>query len=199
MKKIVSPLVLLALLSSLFFTTCKKGQSDPAISLRTRKARVVGEWRIKSGNASVTIEETGAAPFNQAHQFDGSTTMINETESGNVAYIYKAAYVLTLKCKKDGSFELTENYAGKNVIASGKWNFIGGVGEAKNKESIVFVVDHVTSGYLDGHLFNKWTSEFTYKIVGLHNKEMILESGGSPLTFSGGTSATIETYYKLVQ
>jgi hypothetical protein len=185
---------------SSFFISCKKGENDPAISFRTRKARAVGEWRMKSGYASINIEQKGSAPFNQAHQFDGTTSTINETESGNIAYIYKAAYLLTVKIKKDGTFEMNENFGGKNLVASGTWNFTHGVGkDLKNKEEILFKVNRQSSGYLDGHIFNKMSSEFTYKITQLKNKEMMIETGGTPFTGKDGWLINIEARYTLIQ
>lgn len=44
MKKIVVSLAALALLSSAV-TSCKKGDGDPFLSLKSRKARVAGEWK----------------------------------------------------------------------------------------------------------------------------------------------------------
>ncbi|MCE3226283.1 MAG: hypothetical protein K0S32_834 [Bacteroidetes bacterium] len=195
-----SPYVLIIIiLSSLIFTTCKKGPDDPQISLRTRKARVVGEWRMKSGTASITLEETGEPPFNQAHQFDGSNSTINQTESGNVAYIYKSTYILSVKFNSDGTFEMNEAYIGKPLTATGHWNFGGRVGDVKNKEEIIMVIDKVSNGDTDGHIFNKWGSEFVYKIVGLHNKEMKIESGSKPYMNANGDAITIETHYTLTQ
>ncbi|MCW3077098.1 MAG: hypothetical protein JWO32_1707 [Bacteroidetes bacterium] len=57
---------------------------------------------MKSGNASFTIEQPGASSFNQAHQFDGSTSIINQTESGNVAYFIKQLTCSRLNSKKTG-------------------------------------------------------------------------------------------------
>jgi len=47
--------ILISLLSVFVFSECKKGEEDPLISLRTRKARVVGKWKIKSG----TVKHAG--------------------------------------------------------------------------------------------------------------------------------------------
>jgi hypothetical protein len=36
----------------LFPAACKKGENDPLISLRTRKDRVAGDWRLTGGSAT---------------------------------------------------------------------------------------------------------------------------------------------------
>ncbi|MDD4575741.1 MAG: hypothetical protein PHI36_04870, partial [Bacteroidales bacterium] len=52
MKNYKIILLLLAVFATTF-SACKKGEDDPALSLRSRKARVAGEWKmtnIKSTN-----------------------------------------------------------------------------------------------------------------------------------------------------
>jgi hypothetical protein len=51
MRQIFNFKTILVLFLGLFFTlpfqSCKKGEDDPALSFRSRKARVVGEWTLK--------------------------------------------------------------------------------------------------------------------------------------------------------
>ncbi|SFT67587.1 hypothetical protein SAMN05216474_1718 [Lishizhenia tianjinensis] len=44
MRKLV--FLSLAFITSLTFTSCKKGENDPAISLKSRDARITGEWKL---------------------------------------------------------------------------------------------------------------------------------------------------------
>ncbi|KAK6020062.1 hypothetical protein OSTOST_14290, partial [Ostertagia ostertagi] len=46
---------------------CKKGEDDPIISLRTRKARAEGDWRLVSGTAGYTTKG-----YNETYDFDGT-------------------------------------------------------------------------------------------------------------------------------
>ncbi|MCW3077099.1 MAG: hypothetical protein JWO32_1708 [Bacteroidetes bacterium] len=94
---------------------------------------------------------------------------------------------------------MSENYGGKNLVATGHWNFTGGNGNTKKKEEIVFVIEGTSSGYTDGHIFNKLSSEFTYHIMELRNKEMVIETGGSPFSNSSNQTLKVEAHYLLVQ
>lgn len=197
--KIISPILLFFALSSVFIS-CKKGVDDPAISFRTRKARVVGEWRMKSGNASITLSKPNTSSFNQGFILDGSTATVNQTEYGSsTPTIYKFAYLLSIIFKKDGKFEVNENYGGKGLLASGTWNFGGRIGENKNKDELILKIETVTAGATDEHLFNKLSTEFTYKIIELRNKELKLETGSKPYIASNGEKATYESEFKFIQ
>lgn len=167
-------LLALVLLATLF-TTCKKGEEDPAFSLRTRKARLTGDWIMTEGSASITYFVYGA-PYNDAFKFDGSNLTLNSTESTGPPTIYVGKYSLSLSFKKDGTFTASENFAGKPFNANGTWNFTSGVGKAKNKDGIVMKISGVSSGTSDDHLFNQLGMQMTYKLVELRNKEIKLQS-----------------------
>lgn len=192
--------VSLLLIVSFVLPSCKKGPEDPAISFRTRKARLVGEWRMKSGTASITLTKPNSTPFNQGFILDGSTATVNETEyNSSTPTVYKFAYLLSLTFKKDGKFELVENYGGKSLVASGTWNFEGRVGEAKNKDHVVMTIESVSGGSTDDHLFNKLNTEFTYKLIELRNKELKMETSGYPYVTAAGERATYESHFTFVQ
>src|SRR6185436_4431068 len=73
-----------------FFFGCKKGEEDPRISLRTRKARLAGEWRLKNGSASYTIDN-----YNENYLFDGTRLRMTTTQLGPPVY-YTGTYILNL-------------------------------------------------------------------------------------------------------
>src|SRR6185295_5448927 len=119
---------------SLFFQECKKGPNDPAFSLRSRKARITGKWSLKSGNAGLTLLDPAAPPFAQSFVFDGSQSHATETPGAGPPTVYIFAFFLSIDIKKDGTFSLIETYGSSILNAKGTWNFLSGVGEAKNKE-----------------------------------------------------------------
>ncbi len=165
------------LLSSLIFVMgCKKGEKDPKFTLLTRKARVIGDWRMTSGTAGYTFVKNSVSYY---FLLDGGGYTANETPIGQTAYIYKGVYTLSMSFRKDGSFTFEENVDGKTINGTGTWNFTGAVGKDKNKESIVIELSGATGDATYAHLFNKFSTEFTYKIVELKNKEMILTSGSA--------------------
>lgn len=171
-------ILLAAFVSCLVLSNCKKGKDDPAFTLRTRKNRITGEWRMKSGHASFTILNPNTAPYDQDFTLDGTTAYINETESNSgPAIIYVASHNLNLTIKKDGTFNIRELLSGDVMDVTGRWNFTSGVGKEKNKEEILFIIESISNGATDRHVFNKLRTEFTYKITELKNKEMKFEAG----------------------
>src|SRR5688500_16152298 len=56
-KRTLTALAMVALLAPAI-ESCKKGEEDPSISMRSRKARVAGEWNVSSYDASSTSTQT---------------------------------------------------------------------------------------------------------------------------------------------
>ncbi|NQV51603.1 MAG: hypothetical protein HQ500_00380 [Flavobacteriales bacterium] len=54
--KVMLAVGLLLAVASLEFSGCKKGNEDPALSLRSRKARVTGVWNVVSYGDTSTFE-----------------------------------------------------------------------------------------------------------------------------------------------
>lgn len=177
-------------LTPFILTECKKGPDDPKISLRTRKARLCGNWNLKSGKSTFRIAQKGLAPYDlDVEQMNGSTATVWDDFYWAT---YQIQYSLHLEIKKDGSFTLNERYSSSVIDASGTWNFAGG-GKNKNKEEVVFIIDHVNNGSTTKHLFNKQCTEFTYELVQLrHDKlvmnisnDILINSNGDEIKFSG--------------
>lgn len=167
MKKIVVSLAALALLSSAV-TSCKKGDGDPFLSLKSRKARVAGEWKATkmedksnttssstSGGTTTTTSSTAdlklegdkiTLNITQTDQ-NGSTTTITVSGTGQL----KATF------EKDGNYSTTFVFNGNGTASSqgisidlkldgngnttGTWTFLNGVEkDYKNKERMIMNV-----------------------------------------------------------
>lgn len=191
MKYIFKAFILIAGLV-LCFAGCKKGEDDPAVSLRTRKARLAGEWRLISGKASRTAEG-----YNESFTFDGSSMKVNVTSYYPVVYTGK--YSLGLTIKKDGSFTFKENFAGGILDGKGVWNFNTGVGEDKKKEAVIFTIDKVDHGYTADNMFNRYSVNFIYKIKELRNKKLVIYSAGKVYVDTKGNYVTLSTEYVFQQ
>lgn len=59
MKNISKSLLAIAVAGVAFVASCKKGEDDPSLSLRSRKSRVAGEWKVSSAETKMTT--TGSA------------------------------------------------------------------------------------------------------------------------------------------
>jgi hypothetical protein len=194
--KIVNPKLLVQLsLVLVFCYACKKGEKDPAISFRTRKARLCGEWRMISG--SISLSETA---YNENYVLDGSNLTLYTTPTGGVPIIYKGRYILGLTIKKDGTFTFKETRSYRSIEASGTWRFNSGVGKSKSKEKVLFTIEDVANGFTYGyHLFNVFSTSFSYDIVELRNKELILESTDLVQASERQGNLTHTASYKFIQ
>jgi hypothetical protein len=170
MKKILFALLLIPALF-LLPSSCKKGDNDPFISFRSRKARIANDWTCKSLNAQLTFSEpsgTGAYSIG----YSGSNISISDsdpaTPSSSLSYSFK------LKIEKDGKFTGMEYLDGEMNYVEGTWNFNGKIGEDKNKESITLKITRSTMG-TDAGIFFVMGGTLTCKIKELREKRMLLE------------------------
>jgi hypothetical protein len=185
MKNIAKITVAALVLLSVALESCKKGEGDPALSLRSRKARMAGEWKASAGKGSDT-QGSSTTTFT----YDGTT--ITQT-SNNITFSYGQTIDVTIE--KDGTFKSTTvstiNNSTTTSTETGTWNFTSGVGEAKNKSQLMMMT--LSSTTATGNNTN--TETYTgldaptviYDIYQLKNKEIILTQKGSN-TDSNGTS-----------
>jgi hypothetical protein len=151
------------------FFACRKGEGDPAVSLRTRTARLCGDWTVNAmlEESHYTTADSGTI-FTNSNSSRLITTSIryNRIElrssyfnsSGTSESVWTGAYKSKYVFKKDGSFTVVEfisDYYDYNATAqnknvwhysyehSGTWAFVDGKGkDYKNKERIVLSYLH---------------------------------------------------------
>jgi len=183
MKHLIKPLLIIAVIA-LITTSCRKGEDDPFLSFRSRKARITGEWVLKSGNSS------------------------NYTYDGNYKYSqtdttpYKEKWIFN----KNGEFELffyNDLGTSANHLMEGTWSF-GNKDKAKdykNKETIILrVTRDSTGGYFgiyDMTFSGTAGPVHSYTISQLKNKSMTIKfDGTSNIDGSINTSHGSMTYEK---
>ena len=165
----------------LFFTTlysCKKGDNDPFISFRSRKARVSGEWKLTKGSL---LTSGGATSITTT--FDGA----NKTENSNTTpYTQKRTF------KKNGDYTCITTDNDNLKVEEGSWNFTGGVGGFKNKEQLVTYVykETITQGSTTSSFTYTGTMAPTkiYNIDELRNKKMVLLLDGTQVNSTTSAS-----------
>lgn len=137
MNKIAIALVLF--FSILFSFSCKKGENDPLISLRTRKARITGGWNLSTGTYSYK------SPGIYDTEIDYADSKANEYVNGSFNQTYD--YTVKFTIRKDFTYEriITENGYSKTEI--GDWFFAKKSKnlDLKNKEAIILSISSVTS------------------------------------------------------
>jgi hypothetical protein len=179
MRKLTS-ILLTAVLLAVVMPACKKGENDPAISLRSRKARVAGEWKVTSGSGSYT--ETGTNPYNSSWTYNGST-YTQSSSWGSTTAIRTIEYTF----EKDGTFVIKDTEDGQLTTIEGNWNFASGVGETKRKSQLVLSYTKMASSW-GTTTINGFYPFVTFEIDELRNDKMVIKT----VNKGSGTYGTYE-------
>lgn len=204
MKKLFKSVIALLAVGSLFISSCKKGENDPFISFKSRKARVVGEWTVTAGSGT-DVNDTGSSSTTTTWTYDGA---VETQTTGTVSSTTNVTR--TYHFEKDGNFHMVETETGTiatvaytdETTSEGTWNFTGRVGEEKNKEAILLTITSTTTKYTLGTSTSTSTSSCTgsdcfsmlMHIDQLKNKEMIFKFEGTSTDSSGDVDTSEGTY-----
>jgi lipopolysaccharide export LptBFGC system permease protein LptF len=179
--------LLMALLLIAVMPACKKGENDPFISMRSRKARVAGEWKVVSGTGTQSYTFSSSTS-NSSWTYDG-TTYTETDASGSTSRTRTMEYTF----EKDGTFTHSDLDDGVSYTGEGNWNFSQGVGETKGKSELVLSFTKTTSP-TGTSTFDSFFPWFTYEIVELRNKKMVLKSYSKRTESNGDISESTEEY-----
>ena len=115
MKKNLLFLALAVIASSTLLSSCKKGENDPFLSLKSRDARITALWKLTSAESS---ENNDGSIFTT--NFDGSI-MTNYFPGG---FTDTYSYSLSIEIKKDGTYQSIETDDGVIETVDGRWNWL---------------------------------------------------------------------------
>ena len=180
MKKL--NLLFLVLIIAASFAGCKKGPDDPAISLLSRKARLTGDWSLKTANYSVTYDN-GVYTYNYSSD---NNIMTKKYEGRWNDWTDTYVYSKEILINKDGTFKITEIVTDNGTdtkTTEGYWFFAPKNKEldVKNKERVIFEVIKFTEIDKDGDkTFTNYTGTnndnlFTIDLSELRNKEITFD------------------------
>ncbi|NQV51663.1 MAG: hypothetical protein HQ500_00685 [Flavobacteriales bacterium] len=126
-------LIMLGLGLMMVLSGCRRGEDDPFISLRSRDAKVIGDWVMTEKQASFTFEEE--AEFNDSDDFlnNGDISVDYDGDYLTISYItddgeYKSSIVQKAKLQsilsidKGGAFTYTEKVELISATISG-WEY----------------------------------------------------------------------------
>jgi len=200
----ILPLLAL-LLTTAFVSSCKRGEEDPFLSLRSRDNRIMGEWTVTSVEAREEINESSNSSvvntiIDQKFSGDSYTTDTSiTTNTSNYKRTYtQKAYSNTINIMEGGILEAMQKYSDETVTGTnitgaltniqsiktsikGYWKWGS---DDKNKGTVVLSVG--VNGMFFGAL-----GTATYQIQKLTNKEMVLiynDYDKSEQTFPGITT-----------
>lgn len=168
MKKQILNVALGALViaSSMSIQSCKKGENDPGLSLKSRKARLTGEWTLKSmemteksshnmvstpNKASTTEKSPDFTTVTKVDNEAVTITITKTTVDTTVTDVKTGTYKCKMNIEKDGTFkfEITKNFVESddtyttttNIVEAieGLWAFVEGSKELelKDKERVM--------------------------------------------------------------
>lgn len=210
MKKVLFAIAAVALVGGTMTTTsCKKGENDPFLSLRSRTSRLANNWTMQSGTLTQT-QTVGSASAT-------TTTTFTETEQtiddGTNTVVYTIGE-WSLNIDKDGTYVLTQTTTLSTVDGtavpgqeattttdSGQWAWMGknSNGDWKNKEAFIMNTTQTTEtggGHNHTENYTGWQSGSITVIDQLKNKEMIATVSYSE-TDDEGDSFSVEGTYTL--
>jgi hypothetical protein len=188
-----SILICLALFVTITISGClKKGDDDPLISLRSRKGRVDGKWKVASAKYTITYTSSNNPTYNYSYVFtsNGNTYTLVSTENG-VSTSESGTETQEWEFDRDGSYELSIVIDGTQSTSKGRWNFSSGVGDTKNKSQII--LSQETSTDTDGQsTYTGNNIDGVYDIKELRNKKMVLYTQFTQKDANGFSDAEYE-------
>jgi len=182
-KTIILLLVIAGIIS---FDACKKGANDPFLSLKSRTARLSGEWKLVGGTITTT---TSTATM--VETYDGATvvTTVGGVQSGN------EAYTDDLKFDKKGTYIRTGAHGTVTFTEEGDWAWIGKCKDASLKKKEAMGLS--STKYTDSNGSNDSDAGFfvagIWMLDELSSKKMIVIVDGNSTT-GGVTTKKQGTY-----
>ncbi|MDD4149455.1 MAG: hypothetical protein PHE33_05450 [Bacteroidales bacterium] len=119
--------ILILVMFGLTFSSCKKYEDGPAISFKSKNARLTGEWKL----VAYSNEETSSSGTS-TESYNGTTMT---TSDGSYSYSY------TLIIDKDGTYNSKSTYENHSYEDTKYWSWFNGT---TSKEQII----------LDGDIYN---------------------------------------------
>jgi hypothetical protein len=186
LKKIHSYFLLLALVSSLF--SCRKTETDPLISFRSREARVEGKWTVITYNSHITFQENkpGAIKYHVKVYIEGDNWVVNNNDNcftvfKNNKWIYNFDGLGNFEMERAGKLLQECNNpisvdSVKKEVEKGYWNLAGGARNTKKKtELLLYTTNYsLTFGSYNTNSNNLSPKAMAWNIKTLKNKEMLL-------------------------
>jgi archaellum component FlaF (FlaF/FlaG flagellin family) len=126
----------LILISGIIFDSCKRGEEDPFISLRSRDNRITADWQLKTYD-KVTSSTNDGITTTTTYSYDGTTlTKVRVNDQGTTTDTYSFSYELNII--QDGSYVSTVVDNGDKTQTTSNWWWSN---TTENKAGIVMEYD----------------------------------------------------------
>lgn len=211
MKKIIPFVAILSVF--IVFVSCRKTESDPLISLRSRETRVEGKWMVVSYNSYITYRDnTPNAPlYFEKSYIEGENFVVNANDLcysiyKNKKWIYNFDKLGNFETEK--TVQLMQDCRGFITTDSvrieketGYWNLAGGARDSKKKTELLLYTTNYSQqfGSYTNNTNNSTPRPFAWNIKTLKNKEMHLTHKSSFNTqTNSNVGYTLESEYEMV-
>jgi len=187
---------------SLGMNSCKKGENDPFLSLKSRSSRLVGEWDI----TKMTRIESGiwtGVDYTNTYVIENGVSTSTFAAGGNSTSSTGTVSNYSFNILKDGSYSNTMTYdngsGDETQNDEGSWMFIGKNKneDLKNKEGIMFTTSSsstTSSGSTSTNTYTGLTDGNIMLIDQLKSKEIIVKGEFSETPAGGSTTTTTYEY-----
>lgn len=170
MKRILVIMVMAAIAIATF-QACKKGENDPAISFKSRNARITAKWKLtKIEGSSVKVD--GATSISTITTYDGSAYSRVETTiaggASNSITLNSGTGTFEITIDKKGAMSFSESYTPTGAAADVQTNT--GVWYWENSDKTKSYVYLSVGGVYNIFFSGRW------KIDRLATKELVLIS-----------------------
>ncbi|HLP39837.1 hypothetical protein [Lacibacter sp.] len=173
-------LLLFLLLSSTFLSCFRKGEDDPFVSFRSRKARVEGRWKVKTlfvkqVNKYTTHKdeffqklENGVFADSIVEYINGAPLITKGTSKRTILYSFS----------KGGQFEMKDYMGDKDtMILTGTWSFNVRGGGNRHRELIYINIERQWTTFFGTPrywvLFRMSQNSFLCQLQELRHKKMV--------------------------
>lgn len=170
-----------AVLICMQITSCKKGEDDPQVSLKSRKARLERAWKLTEGTMTLGIRFSDKTTV-EGIRYIFTKDKFTRDDVGRGAH-FEGPFNLDLNIEKNREFGFDQTIDGKRIKAMGSWNFMKKSKDHKNKEAIFVSLNTISGFSAYFFTFNKSLGAFQYRIKELKNKKLVLIADDEMLDF----------------
>lgn len=184
--------LLLLVLTAGVFVGCRKGEDDPWLTFRGRKARMVGKWSVTSGMVSRGALFTA----NNGNQVVGTSssrysekrveqTNYYSTSQKDSTWTRSGDFSGSVEIFRDGTYKMTHTEIFKasgnipelnnSVTITGYWSFTGGANDTRKREQLVLQEVSVVPAAGVASVNNNPVPSAIYNIRQLKSKEIVLD------------------------
>jgi hypothetical protein len=143
--------LLFSIIISTIFNSCKKGELDPTISLRSRINRISSDWSISKYEKITTNESSlngNDSQWDETLIVNGNVVTLENNYDGNIEFMEGVKTIGSFLIKKNYTWQRNMQYEfvsddfkiQYNFEESGTWSFLNKNDTYKNKERVHFVV-----------------------------------------------------------